>query len=373
MGEKVRLAVISTDVRRDSALPFLLFKKVDVKHFYNSAPYSDFNPKEIPQLERYRTFFDLCIKIRKYRPHIIQGSEPYGFPKTFQACAAAYLMSKILKIPMLFPMFENRPPEARFGVFAPLLKKILKIYANQAKLVLFLNEMAKKNLIEAGVPENKLKRVMWGTSGVNIKEFSPRKTGREPNFGKAILFVGLLDERKGVMYLLQAFKRVKKKIKDLKLVMIGKGPLHKKIVKFAKENGLENEIFLLGSVRNEEMPNYFRSALLTVIPSITTKKWAEQVGMANIQSMACGVPVVSTFSGAIPEYVKNGKTGILVPEKDAESLAEAIVKLLEDERLRKKLGKNARKYAIEHFDIRKNVQKCEELVLEILSGAGAGI
>ncbi|MFN4133859.1 MAG: glycosyltransferase family 4 protein, partial [Candidatus Hadarchaeales archaeon] len=193
-----------------------------------------------------------------------------------------------------------------------------------------------------------------------------KRTGGEPNLGKAILFVGLLDERKGVAHLLQAFKKVKEKIKDLKLVMIGKGPLYEKIVQFAKENRLENDISLLGVVSNERMPDYFRAALLTVIPSITTKKWEEQVGMANIQSMACGTPVVSTFSGAIPEYVKHGRTGILVPEKDHESLAVAIIKLLKDEKYRKKLGRNARKYAVANYDLRKTMKKNEEIVLNLL-------
>jgi glycosyltransferase involved in cell wall biosynthesis len=364
--DKLRMAMISTDIRRDLLAPLKYFKKLEIIHFYQHAPYSDFHPSEFKGLIRYRSFFDLCSKIKKCRPHVIQGSEPYGFPKTFQACAAAYLMSKILNVPLFFPMLESRPPRIRFGILGPALKKYLKIYAGQAKVILFLNNKARKNLIDAGVEERKLKRCMWGTWGVNTDEFSAKGSGLEPNLGKAILFVGIFAKHKGIRYLLPAFKKVKEVVKNLKLIMIGDGPLRSEIEQFAKKNRLEKDILLLGVVENKNMPNYFRTALITVIPSVTTKKFEEQVGMANIQSMACGVPVVSTWCGGIPEYVKHNKTGILVPERDSDRLADALIKLLKNEKLRKRLGKNARKYAVENFDAKKNIRKNEEIVLSLL-------
>ncbi|MEM3518836.1 MAG: glycosyltransferase family 4 protein [Candidatus Hadarchaeales archaeon] len=227
--------------------------------------------------------------------------------------------------------------------------------------------------MEVGINEEKLKRLMWGTWGVDINKFTPTKTGEEPDFGRAIFFAGLLEEHKGIRYLLPAFKEVKRAVKDVKLVIAGDGSLRPLIVDYAKAHRLEKDVILLGVVKNEDMPKYFRAARLTVTPSITTRKFEEQVGMVNIQSMACGTPVVSTFCGGIPEYVLNGKTGILVQEKNSNALAEAIIRILKDESLRRRLGRNARKHAIENFDARKNIQRCEELVLEILSGAGAGI
>lgn len=371
MRGKPRMAMISTDVRRDVLLPIRYFKKLEIIHFYKNAPYSDFHLSEFDEnLARYRSVFDLCHKIEKCRPDIIQGSEPYGFPMTFHACAASFLMSKFLNVPLFFPMLESRPPEIRFGLLGFFLKKYLKIYAGHAKLVLYLNNKAKRNLLDVGVEESKLKWCMWGTWGVDINEFTPKRSGIKPDFGRAILFVGRLEEHKGIRYLLQAFEKVKIAVKNVKLVIVGDGRLRNEIERHVKINKLEKDIKILGTIKNKDMPPYFRAVDLTVTPSITTKRMEEQVGMANIQSMACGVPVVSTYCGGIPEYVKHNETGLLVPERDVDGLAHAMIKLLKNDKLRKKLGGNARKYAVENFDAKKNVEANEKIVLDLLSQSG---
>jgi glycosyltransferase involved in cell wall biosynthesis len=364
------MAMISTDIRGDLVSPTRYFKKLEVIHFYHRAPYFDFNPNEFKNLVHYSNFFDLCHKLKKYKPDIIQGSEPYGFPLTFQACTASFFMSKLLNVPLFFPMLERRPPEARFGFLSPLLKKYLKIYAKRANGVFYLSDGARRNLLDAGVYENKLQRVMWGTWGVDIDKFTPKRNGLEPNFGRAILFVGRLEEHKGIQYLLPAFKGVKKAIEYVKLVIIGDGSLRNKIKKYVRNNRLEKDVIFLGTVKNEDMPHHFRAVDLTVIPSITTKKFEEQVGMVNIQSMACGIPVVSTYCGGIPEFVKHGETGILVPERDVKNLVNVIIKLLKNDKLRKKLGKNARKYAVKNFDATKNIRINEKKVLDLLTKGG---
>lgn len=351
------MAMVSTGVRGDVLSSIKYFTKLEVVHFYDSVPYSDVYPEELENLVHYTNFFDLCSKIKKCDPDIIQGSEPYNFPGTLQACAASFSMSKILGVPLFFPMLENRPPKARFGRLSPFLKMYLEVYSTRAKFIIYMNNGARRNLLDVGVPESKLERAMWGCWGVDIDKFTPKKNGLEPNLGRSILFVGRLSEDKGIQYLLTAFKKVSAAIKGVSLVIIGDGPLRGRI------RGNDTNIAMLGKIKNQDLPPYFRAADLTVAPSITTMKWEEQIGMVNIQSMACGTPVVSTYSGAIPEYVVHGKTGILVPEKDAGSLADAMIKLLRNNGLKEELGKNAREYAIENFDAKKNIEANERIVL----------
>ena len=88
--------------------------------------------------------------------------------------------------------------------------------------------------------------------------------------------------------------------------------------------------------------------------------------MVNLQSLACGTPVVTTKSGAIPEYI-NSRVGILVPERDAKALAGAMRRLLSDIKYREKLGAAGRKYILENFDAQKTIQKTERLLLELLN------
>ena len=87
--------------------------------------------------------------------------------------------------------------------------------------------------------------------------------------------------------------------------------------------------------------------------------------MTNLQALACGIPVVTTRSGGIPEYVTE-EVGILVPERNAEALAGAMRKLLDDEKLRKDMGQKAREYILENFDAVKTVEKVEKILLNLI-------
>jgi len=352
-----KMAMVSTGIRSDLLSPIRYFNKLEVIHFYNSVPYSDVYSSELESSIHYTSFFDLCSKIRRCKPDVIQGSEPYGFPRTAQACAASFSMSKALNVPLFFPMLENRPPEEKFGLLSIPLRRYLKTYSTQAKFILYLNNGAKRNLLDVGIAEDKLKRTMWGCWGVDIDEFTSKKSELEPTFGRSILFVGRLSEDKGMRYLLEAFDKVREVLDNVKLIIVGKGSFKIKA---------RRDIIVLGTIKNKDLPSYFRAVDLTVTPSITTRKWEEQIGMVNIQSMACGTPVVSTYSGAIPEYVKHNETGILVPEKDVDSLASIIIILLIEDKIRKRLGRNARKCAVENFDAKKNIEANEKIVLELI-------
>ncbi len=367
MADKIRMAMVSTGVRRDTLAPIRHFSRFEITHFYDSTPYFDLYPEELAGLVKYRNFFDICQKLKGQRPDVIQGSEPYGFPRTLQACAASYLMSRAIDAPLFFPMLENSSPESRFGLLSPALKGYLKIYSRQCFTILCLNNGVIKSLREIGVSGDKLVRCNWGTWGVETDEFTPVKGKDDPDLGRAILFVGRLDEAKGVPYLLQAFKEVKKSVADAKLVIIGDGPLRGEIEAFSRTNNFEKDVTLLGTIKNRDLPKYFRAASITAAPSVTMPKWQEQIGMVNIQSMSCATPVVSTFSGAIPEYVKHNETGILVPERDSADLAEAMARLLKDDDLRKRLGANARKHAVENLDAKKNIAENEKLLLKLLA------
>ena len=153
-------------------------------------------------------------------------------------------------------------------------------------------------------------------------------------------------------------------VKNLRLIIAGDGPLKDWIKTDVKISGLEERVLLQGTVKNSELPKFFRKAALTVSPSITAKRWEEQVGMVNIQSIACGTPVVSTFSGAIPEYIRHEVDGFLVPERDSQALVEAVSRLLKNSELRRKMGEEGREYVLERYDARKNVKKAEEFLLE---------
>jgi len=91
------------------------------------------------------------------------------------------------------------------------------------------------------------------------------------------------------------------------------------------------------------------------------------LGMVNIQSLACGIPVVTTDCGAITEFIHHNYNGLVVPEKNSLALAYACLNLIKNTKLRRRLDVNGRKYVVTNFDNRKNIQLTENIILDMLA------
>jgi glycosyltransferase involved in cell wall biosynthesis len=361
------LAILTEAVRRDNLLPLKFFSKIEIKFFYERAPYNDLEEEDLKGLVKFNNFSELYNNLLILKPDIIQGSEPYGSKKMFIMSAVAYMAAKKLKIPLIFPVLENRPANKRFKPHVRMIVDwFFKKYIKESKKILYLNKGAKENLLKLNAPESKLIPFLWGIWGVDINEFTTPRTKNYQSKFKNLLFVGRLDEAKGIKYLLEAFKIIYKRMPNIKLTIVGDGELKNSVLEFRNKNFLENKIILKGIIKNKDLPSYFQEADLTILPSVTLYNWEEQIGMTNIQSMSCGTPVISTKSGAISEYVPDGKAGILVPERKSEELAKAVIKLLEDNELRKKMGEFARDYSVKNYNAKLNIEKAEAIILDIL-------
>ena len=151
-------------------------------------------------------------------------------------------------------------------------------------------------------------------------------------------YAGRLVPEKGVLDLVEAVRKLTPPITRVQLVLIGAGPLEAELRARAR-----------GAVRLEILParprdriaSFYQSLDVFVLPSRTTPTWKEQFGMVAAEAMACGVPVVGSSSGAIPDLV--GRAGLIVPEGDADALAAALHRLAIDTRLRGELGAAGRR------------------------------
>jgi glycosyltransferase involved in cell wall biosynthesis len=365
--ERPVFAIVSTDIRRDLVAPLRHFTRLRVVHFYGKASYGDLNPDDLDDsLIPYRTPVGLFRQLRRQDPAIIQGVEPFSI-RLLPYSYAVYCVALQRRIPLVIVTLENRPLADKHGpVFSRLLRGLLRPVFHHAQLIIHLNEGARHNVLSVGPYKSKLRRLMYGTWGVDLTEFTPQRDGREPDFGSGpvLLFVGRLHAAKGIFDLLDAFGLVQQQVPQVRLVLVGDGPARSEVTHTVGQRGWSQDVVLKGTIKNQDLPPYFRSADLFASPSVTTRKWEEQVGMSNIQAMASGVPVISTRSGAIPEYVPDGVAGILLPQRDPKGLAHAIVSLLSDQTLRRKLGEAGRVYAVQHYDARKNVERAEEIILE---------
>lgn len=147
---------------------------------------------------------------------------------------------------------------------------------------------------------------------------------------------------KGLRYLLHAYARLLKKYPDLELLLVSRPNPGGKTENLVKRLGIADKVKFVSGISTEQMVRYYAEAAIAVVPSVY-----EGFGLPAGEAMACGVPVVSTDGGALPEVV--GGAGVIVPVKNVDALTEAIDSLLQDEPRRADLGLLARKRIEENF------------------------
>jgi|GEM_PF-306840 len=167
--------------------------------------------------------------------------------------------------------------------------------------------------------------------------------------GPFILYVGRLERRKGIPLLFEAAHQLIQAMPEVRFVLAGghhptlsQADLERLVQRF----GLRDHIHFLGHVPKEQLSIWYRRAAMCVLPS-----YYETFGLAALEPMAFGVPVVTTTAGGLPEVVEDGVTGILVAPGDAPALAEAMLRLLRDTDLRSRIGRAGRERAERRFDV----------------------
>jgi len=151
---------------------------------------------------------------------------------------------------------------------------------------------------------------------------------------KNILFVGRLEKRKGMDYLLKAYEKVKKECPESRLIIVGPGTRsRRKYEKQVSKKGLTDVVFV-GNVSYDELPRYYKTADIFCAPATGQ----ESFGIVLLEAMAVGTPVVATNIDGYAGVMTNGQEGLLVPPKNEHELARALLKLMSDDSLRQQMG-----------------------------------
>jgi phosphatidylinositol alpha-mannosyltransferase len=183
-------------------------------------------------------------------------------------------------------------------------------------------------------------------NGVDLEHFSPDVAPIEKfKDGKLnILFVSRLEKRKGLNYLLQAFRQVKEEIPNCRLIVVGPGTrLRRRYERYVAKNGLKDVVFV-GLVAYDDLPRYYKTADVFCAPAIAS----ESFGIILLEAMAMGKPIVASNISGYANVVSHGVDGLLVPPADKDKLAKALISLLGDESLRREMGAKGRAKALEH-------------------------
>lgn len=198
--------------------------------------------------------------------------------------------------------------------------------------------------------------------GIDLDLFSADKARRPCSPPYALLTVARLTEKKGLPVLYQALAQLQKGGMLFKHILIGDGDDREKILQYIDQLGLTTHCRWLGTQTHEQVLDHFRHADLFVL-SCQVAANGDRDGIPNVlvESLAMGVPAVSTEVSAIPELIEDGKTGLLAPQNDADRLAEAILLLLENAELRRHVIENGLASVVEKFDNSRNTVELADI------------
>lgn len=228
----------------------------------------------------------------------------------------------------------TRKPRFTISIYAPRAyafprsvgEVITAFCCHSADLIFCLSEFSKRDISRAyRVPTSRVVVTYAGVDSAFTANTSRRDRNEDDPY--TLLFCGRLNgphEQKGVDVLLKSLSLILGH-HEVVLKVIGTGPRLRQYRALAERLGVSEKVRFLGFVEHEEMPRHYQDADLFVLPSRR-----ESFGLVLAEAMACGLPVVATTAGAIPQIVEDGVAGVLVPPDDPEALASAINSLLSD-------------------------------------------
>ncbi len=300
--------------------------------------------------------------IRSERPDVINGHMPVPFIADAAARAAAGM-----QVPYVLTYHNDLtghdlPTRIIGRCYYPLLgSRTLHL---SSAIVATSDYYAQQSSHLAGY----LEKLRYAAPGVDLERFRGDRTDflrRKYRLGdeKILLYVGHLDREsrhKGVQYLIRAMRIVRESL-DAKLVVAGRGNYIDRYRRLAADEGVPEDIIFAGFIPEDEMPLYFNSADLLVLPSCDR---AEGFGMVLIEAQACGTPVIGTDVGGIPFAVDDGVTGLIVPPGDVLGLAGAIVRVLDDPDLYRAMAENGPRRVRDLFTWEKSARVYDRVFCE---------
>ncbi len=354
-------------------------------------------------LNRSETFIDRLVRNHQefepviatcYRLTYTNGLNVYEMPKKGISGLKNLLQLKMNSSPaFLYDLFEKEQPDLVHGHFGldsyrliPVIKKfnvpfIVNFYGHDVirlpkefgwenrykKLKKYMDcaiagsEDMKKNLDILGFDKSIIHTIKLA---VNLDDIPFQQ--REKADPK-IMMVGRLVEKKGFSYALEAVSMLYTQLPNIEMNIFGDGELMNELKKKAQSLGIEKHVNFQGFTDNSEIINQLYKHDILIVPSVQAKDGdREGIPQTTVEGMATGIPAIASDHAGLPELILDGETGLQVPERDSTAIKNAIIKLVENPELVKKISFNGRKIIERKHNIKTQVRKTEDLYKSLL-------
>ena len=246
----------------------------------------------------------------------------------------------------------------------PAYRQATRQMLEAVKLVLVRSESLRRAIADLGCDPEKIE---IQRTGIPLEEFCFRERSFPKNDEWRFVQAGRLIEKKGLPVTLRAFATFQGKYPNATLTIAGEGPMLGELQHVARQLNVDARVSFTGFISQEQLrDSYFRSHIF-LHPSQTGRD-GNQEGVPNsmLEAMASGLPVFATQHGGIPEAIENGVSGVLVPERDHETLARASLNAAQDPGFLSRIARSGAEVVRRNFDLRAQVQRLEEIYLRMI-------
>ncbi len=250
----------------------------------------------------------------------------------------------------------------------PAYRKATREMLAAVSRVFVRSESLRRAVVDLGCDENKIDIVR---TGIPLEEFPFRERQFPENGNWRLVQACRLIEKKGLATTLHAFNHFLAKYPEAKLTIAGEGPLLRELHGLMRKLKIDDRVSLPGFISQEALREIFYASHIFLHPSETGRD-GNQEGIPNsmLEAMASGLPVFATNHGGIPEAIKNGVSGGLVPEGDFEALAQALLDTVQDRHLLSRIARAGAETVAQKFDQRVQVRRLEEIYLKMIGRGG---
>lgn len=286
------------------------------------------------------------------------------------ATLSALMLSRFLKLPLIVKVHDLMPdmtdPSFLRRTYKKAMFKLYPTFLRKADFVLVPSaELMELSTKVYGVEVRKL--VLF-PNGVDVHKFSPkinsnrirRALGLEDK--KILFFAGMISRDRGLDRLITAMPNIVNEEPEVRLLIVGSGPEKSKLLNLSKRLGVDKCTVFLDEVSHDSIPKYISLADVTIGPLTMSGLTVGTMPIKVLEYLACGKPVVACYGGVSKGLVINGYNGVLVNPPNVDELSGAIIRLLRDSKLTKKLGENARRHIESLYDWNTIIGKLEEVL-----------